>query len=135
MNLTKKVFIVLFLFASVNVTTLSIGGGSTVEAAYLKSYSYYFSSSKWITRNGQVSLSITPKNPLKSGVFVSSTQRNAIINDSFARLKQKHGGSKNWKNESSLKKQYMCHIDHAKGFKVPWNIEPAKKSTSSVTCN
>lgn len=93
-----------------------------------KGFSYYYKSSKWITRSGVVSLSIDPKanawtgSSIAGNVFKQKDRWDVIV--------KKHSGSKNWKNSASLKAQLNCHADLAKSVKTPWNLEPHRKTTN-----
>ncbi|MEF7658637.1 DUF2599 domain-containing protein [Bacillus thuringiensis] len=93
---------------------------ATLDSLYL-SYNEYFSKVEWITRNGVVSLSITPKSSLTS---VSGNVQMARAFHSFSLLKEKFGSDKRWKNADSLSAQYHCHVLYAGSVKTPWNIEP-----------
>ena len=89
-------------------------------------YYDYFTKSFWITRKGVKSLSIYPIN-LAWGP--------AGINKAWAAIKRFHSWNKEWYNEKSLYKQFMCHVNFAGSMKTPWNIEPSKKSINPITCN
>lgn len=80
----------------------------------------YFSSVSWITRNGVRSLSVNPYKPF------SIDRQNSWYE--LARYFQYHPLYTEISNPTkftSLQNQYYCHVDFAKGFKTPWNIEPA----------
>lgn len=94
-------------------TTMSVTLAAT-------SYSSYFSSGKWITRSGKISLSLTHKPYLLSG---STNDKMLKLSDSWNKVVAKHKSSKHWKNQTSLYNQYACHYGYAP-FKNPWNIEP-----------
>jgi len=89
-------------------------------------YYDYLTKSFWITRNGIKSLSIYPIN-LAWGP--------AGINKAWAALKRFHSWNKEWYNEDSLYKQFMCHVNFAGSMKTLWNIEPSKTSINPITCN
>lgn len=96
-----------------------------VTAAASKSFSDYFSSGSWITRDKVISLSLKPKAILWSNH--SQPNANAALNkDSWAKVKSKFSSSSKWKNEGSIKNQYDCHYYVAKGTKTPWNLEPSR---------
>jgi len=90
------------------------------EYAYVNPRYTYFNSLSWITRGGVRSLSISPKNPFtinKEGSW-----------GELARYFQYHPmytGISNSSKWNSMYNQYVCHVDYARGFKTPWNIEPA----------
>jgi Protein of unknown function (DUF2599) len=84
------------------------------------SYSSYFSSGKWITRDGKISLSLTHKPYLLSG---STNDKMFKLSDSWNKVVAKHKSSSHWKNQTSLYNQYACHYGYAP-YKNPWNIEP-----------
>lgn len=82
----------------------------------------FFSSMSWITRSGVVSLSLNPVHPY------SIDKENAWAE--AVRYFQYHPIYRDISNPSkfmSLYNQFVCHADFAKGFKTPWNIEPATK--------
>jgi len=81
------------------------------------SFSDYFNTVEWITRDGVVSLSIDHK-------FVPLWK----IRDSFNILKSIFESDSEWKNEDSLYSQYACHVQFAV-FKNPWNLEPHRTET------
>lgn len=99
-------------------------------------YSSYFNSSSWITREGKKSLSISPKSILTT-TNGSPNAESAKRNDSWNKLFDKHSKDSNWKNTSSMKSQYICHIDFARWWKAPWNIEPWRTGTANFDnkCN
>ncbi|MHC5268342.1 DUF2599 domain-containing protein [Enterococcus sp. LJL98] len=99
-------------------------------------YSSYFNSSSWITRDGKKSLSISPKTILTT-TNGSPNAESAKRNDSWNKLLDKHSKDSNWKNTSSMKSQYICHIDFAGWWKTPWNIEPWRTGTANFNnkCN
>lgn len=100
----------------------SINNPITLFAISSKGFSYYYKTSKWITRNKIVSLSVDPKANAWTG---SSIAGNAFKQkDRFDVLAKKHSSSSKWKNPSSLKAQLNCHADLAKSIKTPWNLEP-----------
>lgn len=94
--------------------------------AFGTTYYSYFSNSKWIDRNGLISLSIYPIN-----LAWPSSQ----IETAWQFIVSEHNSHRNWKNESSLRKQFWCHVNFAGSMKTPWNIEPSKTSTNPFTCN
>lgn len=98
-------------------------------AALSYTYSQYFSSASWITRSGMISLSVQPKNlVLKASGSPNVTA--AIRTDSFNKLQARHSGDSKWKNTSSMRNQYLCHVDLAQRFKTPWNLEPHRPTVS-----
>lgn len=93
------------------------------------SHSDYFSSVKWITRDGKVSLSITPKAILTKNL-PSGNGGAAHIGNAWNKLLPKHKNDKNWKNTNGMLDQYLCHAQWASGMKTPWNIEPWRPDVS-----
>ena len=95
-------------------------------------YNDYFSNVSWITRNGLVSLSITPK----SGMFSDNGNvAMARAFHSFSLLKERFGSDSRWKNEGSLSAQYHCHFMFAGMNKTPWNLEPHRTETNPWSWN
>lgn len=82
----------------------------------------YFKSVGWITRNGVRSLSVNPKNPFT--VNKSNSWRELA---NFFRNHPMYTSINNSTKYSSTKNQYDCHVDLARGFKTPWNLEPVKR--------
>jgi len=100
--------------------TSSVTLATTLAAT---SYSSYFSSGKWITRSGVVSLSLTHKSYLHSG---STNDRILKLADSWNKVVKKHSDDKKWKNKAGLEDQYACHYNTISAAKNPWNIEPSR---------
>jgi len=92
------------------------------------SYSLYFSSGQWINRNGVISLSMTP-------IFGYHWQDASSYDLSWNALYNRHVYSSYWQNTSSMRKQYICHVNSAGGWKTPWNLEPSKTNVNPFTCN
>lgn len=91
-------------------------------------YSDYFNSSSWITRDGMISLSISPKtnSPLRT------TQGNIQMghaNRAFDIISQRHSSDSQWKNNIPMSHQFHCHVQFA-GSKPAWNLEPHRTSTN-----
>lgn len=93
------------------------------------SYSDYFKSGKWITRDGLVSLSLDPKKLVYQN-FSNPNVYAAIGVDSWNKVLNKHSSHSNWKNTKQMKNQYDCHRQYAQGLKTPWNLEPARPLVS-----
>ena len=90
--------------------------GINIVATQAEKFSTYFTEGKWITRSGEVSLSL-----YRRIIFETVAQRNAAwstVNFTF-------NGSANWKNTAGMKDQFMCHSYFAKS-KNPWNLEPGR---------
>lgn len=87
----------------------------------------YFTKVEWIKRNGEISLSIYPKSPIK----LSEVEKVDIkhVERSFELLKDRYGTDIEWDNTESLGVQYRCHVQFARDKKVPWNIEPHRTET------
>ncbi|CDO03088.1 hypothetical protein BN988_01588 [Oceanobacillus picturae] len=100
----------------------------TLFAALPTKFSQYYSSSKWITRSGVVSLSLQPKKPAydeppgMAGAHLLKYRWKVVYD--------KHKNSSKWKNTASMKAQLNCHADYPKKFKTPWNIEPHRTETN-----
>lgn len=94
--------------------------------ASIKTYTYseYFKSVKWITRNGVVSLSIAPSNKLFGSTYNNANILALHAATAWELLYKKHKSNSKWKNTSSLEAQFNCHVMFAGPNKVPWNIEP-----------
>lgn len=125
-NGMKYISKILIAFALV----LSLFTVTNTASASADSFSDYFTSSKWITRDGVVSLSVTPKS---SGPLIKAPNGNARMvaaSKAWTILYNKHKGSSNWKNTASMKAQFECHVTMAQSFKTPWNLEPHRTTTS-----
>lgn len=92
------------------------------------SYSSYFSSGKWITRDGLISLSLTHKPYLLSG---STNDRMFKQADSWNKVVAKHRSNSRWRNQNSLYNQYICHYGYVT-YKNPWNLEPSRPDVGLV---
>src|SRR6478752_5483477 len=90
-------------------------------------YSTYFSSGKWITRDGVVSLSLTHKPYLFGG---TTNERSLKRSDSWNKVKAVHSGNSKWKNTSGLYDQYACHLGTIGSRKNTYNLEPARPDVS-----
>lgn len=88
--------------------------GINIVATQAEKFSTYFTEGKWITRSGQVSLSL-----YRRIILESVAQRNAA----WSTVNFVFNGSANWKNTTGMKDQFMCHSYFAKS-KNPWNLEP-----------
>lgn len=105
--------------------------GKTYAAKSIDSYTYsdYFSSVSWITRDGVISLSVTPKTntPL---ITANGNIKMAHAHRSYSLLKSKWSSSSKWKNSGAMEAQYHCHVMGAGKYKTPWNLEPHRTETS-----
>ena len=81
----------------------------------------YFSNITWITRDGVVSLSVTPKSP---GSIAKEESWQELIR--YFQYHPFYTQETNPTKFNSLRNQYLCHVDFARQFKTPWNIEPSK---------
>ena len=97
------------------------------RAAVYLTYDEYFSKVEWITRNGVVSLSITPKSTLTNVDNANVLMGRAF--HSFSLIENKFKSDSRWKNGGSLSAQYHCHVLAAGSAKTPWNIEPHRTET------
>ncbi|MFS1000861.1 DUF2599 domain-containing protein [Enterococcus casseliflavus] len=82
-----------------------------------------------MTRDGKVSLSITPKAILTKNL-PSGNGGAAHIGNAWNKLLPKYKNDKNWKNTNGMLDQYLCHAQWASGMKTPWNIEPWRPDVS-----
>ena len=91
-------------------------------------YSKYFNSSKWITRNGVVSLSINFKG---SALYPNDlpAANYAVAKTAFQELYKKHKSSSKWKHTASMEAQFLCHHMTIGKLKNPWNLEPHRTET------
>lgn len=85
-----------------------------------------FSSGKWITRNGVVSLSLKPRSSLRRAMLQGSS---SMKNYSWQTVYNKFHSSSKWKNTTSMKNQYYCHWYFAM-YKSNFNLEPSRKTVS-----
>lgn len=79
----------------------------------------HFSSISWITRNNVISLSLNPIHPFtinKSDGWAEAVR--------FFQYHPIYTSIPNPSKYNSLLNQFDCHVDFAKGFKTPWNLEP-----------
>lgn len=99
---------------------------STRAGIPVKPYSTYFNSTKWITRDGKVSLSINFK---PNGMYPSSlpNANAATAENAWKVLYNRHKNDSKWKNTSSMYNQFICHAATIGKRKNPWNIEPYRK--------
>lgn len=89
--------------------------------------SSWFQWIKWINRGGAWSLSIMPfrsKYPLIA----------ANSNAAWSYIYSKHHNSRHWRFyagshdvDTSMRKQFDCHVAKANIWKTPWNLEPSKR--------
>ncbi|MBC9786971.1 DUF2599 domain-containing protein [Carnobacterium maltaromaticum] len=88
---------------------------------------YYIGRAYWINRNGLLSVSIYPN----KGASGWTKDR------AWDELKRNFSHYANWKNETSLRKQFNCHARPIPPYtgKIPWNLEPSKAATNILTCN
>jgi hypothetical protein len=96
-------------------------GKPNSEISSRKVFSDYFNQVSWVTRDGEVSLSIDHK---KVNVLDQT--------EAFQILEDLYSSDPNWKNRDSLYAQFCCHVQFA-FFKNPWNLEPARTTTSLLT--
>lgn len=98
-----------------------------VMATSGSTFSTYFSSGSWITRDGVKSLSLKHKSYLTTSTDVGEAGVKKA--DSWNKVKSKFSSSSNWYNTGGLKDQYDCHFGFAKS-KNPWNLEPSRPDVS-----
>lgn len=97
------------------------------------SFSTWFSSGSWITRDGAISLS------LKHTGWASLGVSTGMITWSWNTVKAKFSSSSNWYNETGMHEQYLCHVNFAAN-KSEWNLEPWRPAvgyakTIAASCN
>ncbi len=97
-----------------NQDSADVEVGINIVATQAEKFSTYFTEGKWITRSGQVSLSLYRRIMLET-----VAQRNAA----WSTVNFRFNSSANWKNTTGMKDQFMCHSYFAKS-KNPWNLEP-----------
>ena len=101
------------------------GGYYIIVMGFTFYFEDFFSSGSWITRNGDISLSLTRKlslwNQRLNGVFLSDANLMASQTWSLVRGRFRH--SNNWYNEIGLWEQYLCHVKWS-GSKNPYCLEP-----------
>lgn len=125
---------------SYTIDTSDVNGDLTIATARsVNSFSYYFQSSKWISRSGVISLSLSPKQSwVRTVVHGDNPNASASLkNDSWQTVLNNYSGHSNWRNTSSMRSQYMCHVHWAGYWKTPWNLEPHRTGTAiaSNSCN
>ncbi len=96
------------------------------DAYWIAQFPTYFSSGGWINRQGLVSLSLYPKNPI---TWTSAKAAYAWYS-TMARFDEDY----RWANTNVMKEQFYCHWTLG-SWKSPWNLEPSKTSINPVTCN
>lgn len=84
----------------------------------------YFNYAAWITRDGVISLSVDPKEPVRT----TRTQRNMAWSV-LASPTHGFGSSSNWKNGETMRWQFECHYWFAEN-KQYWNLEPSRTASS-----
>lgn len=127
---------------NLNITEVNVNNGDTLQFTVeslaseptdlimtmaATTYGSYFSKGEWITRDGDVSLSLTHKEYILSG-----TANDKIIKlvDSWNKVVDRHSVNSNWSNASGLHDQYSCHYNTIGRNKNPWNIEPSRPDKS-----
>lgn len=94
------------------------------------SFSDYFTKVEWIDRNGEISLSIYPKDILFGKNYDNPNQFMAHVDYAFSLIKDKFSSSSYWDNGESMYAQFHCHAMFAGDSKTPWNIEPWRTETN-----
>lgn len=93
-------------------------------------YSGYFKKVEWITRNGVISLSITPTNKLYASTYNNANVLSAHAAEAWRLLYARHSSDTRWRNTASMEAQFHCHVIYAGGAKTPWNIEPSRTESN-----
>lgn len=128
MSSFKKLFACL---AVVAFLTSGFGGKTHAATKPIDSYTYsdYFTSAKWITRDKEISLSVYPKT---TSPLITSHGNVQMVHATraFSHLKSKWSGSSKWKNTKAMEAQFHCHVMGAGKMKTPWNLEPHRTETS-----
>ena len=84
----------------------------------------YFNYAAWITRNGEISLSLDPKVSVRTTGAGRDAGWRAISSTT-----QGFGSHSYWKNTQVMKWQYECHYWFAED-KEYWNLEPHRTASS-----
>lgn len=79
----------------------------------------YFNSISWISRDGKMSLSLSPKSPFFTNKELSWQEAIRFF-QYYPMCRQETNKTK----FMSMYNQYACHVDFVRGIKTPWNIEP-----------
>jgi|GEM_PF-2335279 len=100
-------------------------------------YSTYFSSGSWITRNSVISLSLKPTLLLRASV--GAVFAIAVVIDSWNKASARHSSNANWRNSHGMYEQYVCHFYFA-FYKSEFNLEPSRPAvgltrTIAASCN
>lgn len=103
-------------------------------SSYLSNYSAsylnlgdYFTTVAWITRSMGTTLSLVPKDNVRSSFSTAITAWNALSNVSFG-----FGGYTTFiNNKNKFCNQYVCHFDLA-GWKNDWNLDAWRPDVSIV---
>lgn len=90
-------------------------------------YSDYFITSRWISRNGEIALHMLVKPLLYE---TNGNIRMAHANRAFYLLKNRHSSDSRWRNTTSMEVQFHCHVLGAAAVKTDWNIEPHRTTTN-----
>lgn len=97
----------------------------TRDPAYM---AWYFSQALWITRNGQISLSLKPLDEVRNS-YSKKEEAWATLKGTTTGL----GSHANWPKDANkvetFKWQYDCHFYFAK-TKSEWNLEPWRTANS-----
>ncbi len=86
----------------------------------------YFTSLSWITRNGELSLSMMPQDPVS---LLDETKMNAAWAEAvrFFEHHPLYTAINNSSKYNSMYNQFVCHVKWPNALKTPWNLEPIKE--------
>lgn len=108
------------------------GSQSSISTrAITYTYDECFGTVEWITRSGQISLSIMPKSPLYTQTLPNAAL--AVANHAWGLLADRFSSDPEWDNEEAMFAQFHCHVIGAGKYKTPWNIEPWRTETNLST--
>jgi len=105
------------LLLSLLMLPLSMGW---TASNYPSHYSTYVQSAKWITRDGNISLSITPTSYARKMSQSEGLHAFKLITSQFK-------SDSRWHNYYALRDQYICHLLKTTD-KPQWNIEPGRQN-------
>lgn len=110
--------------AEADTTDGNVSAGGAISTRVV-TFSSFFKSGSWITRDGVISLSLMPRD---GGIGNEGSDR------TWGTVYARFSPSSNWKNTSVMRQQYNCHFWYGM-IKTPWNLEPSKTSINPITCN
>lgn len=100
--------------------------GAVTSRARGFTFGDFFDGVSWIERDGVVSLSIDPNGTTWSWNPVAPFK----ANEAFNMIRDRYSNDPRWKNEESLRNQFVCHVVGA-FYKSNWNLEPHRPVVST----